>query len=215
MGHGERRGWAVAVFGDDEVGFAGTGRAFLVGVLAVQEDDEIGVVLQGAGVAQVADQGQLVDALFGAAVEGRDGDDGDLEFFGQMLEATGDLGDLFVAGSEGTGEIAVTETLTPPVTGLLPDSPLAVLFDILATTARISQDEERDGAETAAADHVYRAYSDEGWLGEVEGLSTSLAAAEEKIAQLDTRQERRDSAVFLGIPTLDQIAARTGDVKTV
>ncbi|MFF3128049.1 hypothetical protein ACFVRD_38480 [Streptomyces sp. NPDC057908] len=109
----------------------------------------------------------------------------------------------------------MTETLTPPVTGLLPDSPLAVLFDIVATTARISQDEELDGAETAAADHVYRAYSDEGWLGEVEGLSTSLAAAEEKIAQLDTRQERRDSAVFLGIPTLDQIAARTGDVKTV
>ncbi|WP_327372324.1 hypothetical protein [Streptomyces sp. NBC_01217] len=54
----------------------------------------------------------------------------------------------------------MTETLTPPVTALLPDSPLAVLFDIVATTARISQDEERDGAETAAADHVYRAYSD-------------------------------------------------------
>ncbi|MFJ2847708.1 hypothetical protein ACIPD2_39775 [Streptomyces griseofuscus] len=33
----------------------------------------------------------------------------------------------------------------------------------------------------------------EGWLGEVESLSTSLAAAEEKIAQLDTQQERRDS----------------------
>lgn len=55
----------------------------------------------------------------------------------------------------------------------------------------------------------------EGWLGEVEGLATSLAAAEEKIAQLDAGQERKDSAVFLGIPTFDQIVARTSDVKTL
>lgn len=54
----------------------------------------------------------------------------------------------------------MTEPLTPPVTGLLADSPLAVLFDIVATTARISEDEECDGAEIAAADHVYRAYAD-------------------------------------------------------
>ncbi|MFG2753894.1 tyrosine-type recombinase/integrase [Streptomyces xanthophaeus] len=53
----------------------------------------------------------------------------------------------------------------------------------------------------------------EGWLGEVEGLSTSLAAAEEKIAQLDARQERRDSPVFMGIPTFDQLVARGSDVK--
>ncbi|MFI9771879.1 hypothetical protein ACIHJG_34195 [Streptomyces sp. NPDC052415] len=30
----------------------------------------------------------------------------------------------------------------------------------------------------------------EGWLGDVEQLSVSLAAAEEKIAQLNARQER-------------------------
>lgn len=40
----------------------------------------------------------------------------------------------------------------------------------------------------------------EGWLGEVEGLSVSLAAAEEKIAQLVSRQERKGSPVFLGLP---------------
>lgn len=50
----------------------------------------------------------------------------------------------------------MTETLT----GLLPDSPLASLFDIAAATTRISQEEDRDGAEAAAADHVYRAYAD-------------------------------------------------------
>lgn len=48
-------------------------------------------------------------------------------------------------------------------------------------------------------------------LGEVEGLSVSLAAAEEKIAQLDPRQERRNSPTFMGIPTFNQIAARVID----
>ncbi|MFF1346529.1 tyrosine-type recombinase/integrase [Streptomyces sp. NPDC058322] len=50
------------------------------------------------------------------------------------------------------------------------------------------------------------------WLGEIEGLNVSLAAAEEKIAQLDARQARKESPVFLGIPALDQIAARTVDI---
>ena len=54
----------------------------------------------------------------------------------------------------------MTEILTAPVGRLAADSPLAILFDIAATTGRASQDEERDGAETAAADHVYRAYAD-------------------------------------------------------
>ncbi|GLX42026.1 hypothetical protein Sros01_80980 [Streptomyces roseochromogenus] len=52
----------------------------------------------------------------------------------------------------------------------------------------------------------------EGWLGEVEGLNVSLAAAEEKIAQLDARQERKSSVVFLGIPTLDQVVAHASGV---
>ncbi|MCX4428350.1 hypothetical protein [Streptomyces mirabilis] len=52
----------------------------------------------------------------------------------------------------------------------------------------------------------------EGWLGEIEGLSTSRAAAEEKIAQLDARQQRRDSPVFMGIPTFDQLVARASNV---
>ncbi|MEU9015863.1 hypothetical protein AB0D12_40715 [Streptomyces sp. NPDC048479] len=51
----------------------------------------------------------------------------------------------------------------------------------------------------------------EGWLGEVEGLSTSLAAAKEKIAQLDAHQERKGSQVFLGVPTFDQLVARTAE----
>ncbi|MFJ1545246.1 hypothetical protein [Streptomyces sp. NPDC088246] len=49
----------------------------------------------------------------------------------------------------------------------------------------------------------------EGRLGEVEGLRVSLAGAEEKIAQLDARQERRSSKVFPGVPSFGQIGART------
>lgn len=54
----------------------------------------------------------------------------------------------------------------------------------------------------------------EHWLGEVEGLSVSHAAAEEKIAQLEARKERKESPVFLGIPSFDQIVARTSEVKS-
>ncbi|MFE9024584.1 hypothetical protein ACFYNL_39395 [Streptomyces sp. NPDC007808] len=53
----------------------------------------------------------------------------------------------------------------------------------------------------------------EGWLGEVERLAVSLAAAEEKLAQLDAQQERRDSPLFLGIPAFGQNAARSSYVK--
>lgn len=49
----------------------------------------------------------------------------------------------------------------------------------------------------------------EGWLGEVEGLPVSRDAAEEKIVQLDARQEKKDSPVFLGVPSFNQIAIRT------
>ncbi|MDX3708815.1 site-specific integrase [Streptomyces europaeiscabiei] len=54
----------------------------------------------------------------------------------------------------------------------------------------------------------------EHWLGEVEGLSVSHAAAEEKIAQLEARQARKESPVFLGIPSFEQIVARTSEVES-
>jgi hypothetical protein len=57
------------------------------------------------------------------------------------------------------------------------------------------------------ADRIVEAQR-EGWLGEVEGLSISLAAAEEKIDQLDTQHEQWNSPVLMGIPSFDQIAAR-------
>lgn len=51
----------------------------------------------------------------------------------------------------------------------------------------------------------------EGWLGEAEGLRVSLAAADEKITQLDARQERKKSPIFLGVPSFDQVVGRTSE----
>ncbi|MFF1481420.1 hypothetical protein ACFVYD_28375 [Streptomyces sp. NPDC058301] len=48
----------------------------------------------------------------------------------------------------------------------------------------------------------------EGWLGEVDGLSVSLAAAEDKLAQLDAEAARRSTVVHLSLPTFSQIATR-------
>ncbi|MFJ1816733.1 tyrosine-type recombinase/integrase [Streptomyces sp. NPDC088139] len=48
----------------------------------------------------------------------------------------------------------------------------------------------------------------EGWLGEAEGLRVSLTAADEKINQLDARQERKKSPIFLGVPSFDQVVGR-------
>ncbi|MER7049284.1 hypothetical protein [Streptomyces jumonjinensis] len=47
--------------------------------------------------------------------------------------------------------------------------------------------------------------------GEVEGLSTSIAAAEDKIAQIEAQQEKKQSPVFLGLPSLAQLTARTSE----
>ncbi|PJE96559.1 site-specific integrase [Streptomyces carminius] len=51
----------------------------------------------------------------------------------------------------------------------------------------------------------------EGWFGEVEQLSVSRTAAEEKIAQLESRKNRKDSPVFLGTPSFDQLIARDSE----
>jgi hypothetical protein len=67
----ELSGGAVALLGDDDLGLAL--HVFIVAVvvlLAVDEGDHVGVLLDGAGLAQVAEQGLLVaGALLAAAGE--------------------------------------------------------------------------------------------------------------------------------------------------
>jgi hypothetical protein len=49
----------------------------------------------------------------------------------------------------------------------------------------------------------------EGWTGEAEGLKVSLAAADSKLAQVDSSITRRREAVSLGMPSFPDIAGRT------
>ncbi|MEU0167842.1 site-specific integrase [Streptomyces iakyrus] len=54
----------------------------------------------------------------------------------------------------------------------------------------------------------------EGWLGEIEGLQSSLTHAEEKLAQLDAQISRKQESVDLGIPTFREIVARSTAAAT-
>jgi hypothetical protein len=85
-------GGAVTLFGNDDFGhtwlFTGI---FGVILIAVDEHDDVGVLLNGARLAQIAHHGTFVWALLHAAVELRQGDDRTLQFLGQHFEATGNF----------------------------------------------------------------------------------------------------------------------------
>ena len=105
------------MFGDDDFGFVvgfGVGLGVLVAVVvavAVDEGDDVGVLLDGAGFPKVGEERLAVAAaLLRGAGELGERDDGDVEFFGECFEATGDGGDflgtvLVAAGlrAHGTG----------------------------------------------------------------------------------------------------------------
>src|SRR5664280_2495030 len=78
-------GWAVSLLSDDDLGL--TLHVFVVAVvvlLAVDECDDVGVLLDGAGLAQVAEQGLLVaGALLAAAGELAEREHGDAHLLGQ------------------------------------------------------------------------------------------------------------------------------------
>lgn len=70
-----------------------------------------------------------------------------------------------------------------------------------AQRPRLEEIRDNLTARSAEAEH-------EGWHGEAEGLRVSLAAAEEKLTQLDERA-RRATTITLGIPSFREIAGRT------
>jgi hypothetical protein len=92
VGQLDRAGGAVALLGDDDLGFALEVFVFAVVVLlAVDEADDVGVLLDRAGLAQVGEQRLLVaGALLAAARELRERDDGHLHLFGERLQAARD-----------------------------------------------------------------------------------------------------------------------------
>ncbi|MEW2079593.1 integrase [Streptomyces sp. NPDC013433] len=53
----------------------------------------------------------------------------------------------------------------------------------------------------------------EGWLGDVEQLTVSLAATDDKISQIDTNERRKSSPVFIGTPSFSHLAVREADLR--
>jgi hypothetical protein len=49
----------------------------------------------------------------------------------------------------------------------------------------------------------------EGWAGEAEGLKVSLAAASNKLAQIELTSARRHQALHLGMPAFPGITTQT------
>jgi hypothetical protein len=68
-----------AVLGTMKSASPARGRLLLERVLAVEQHDHVGVLLERAGLAQVGDLRLLVGALLGSTVELADGDDRDLQ----------------------------------------------------------------------------------------------------------------------------------------
>src|SRR3954453_5458716 len=85
-GNGARPG-----LGEDQLGPAGVLGVGVVVVVAVEEADHVGVLLDRAGFAQVREDRPLVGTLLGCAGELRDGDHGNLELAGQDLQASAEL----------------------------------------------------------------------------------------------------------------------------
>src|SRR5450756_1099436 len=87
-------GGTVAVLRDLELDDALGGR--VAGVF-VEEHDHVGVLLDGARLAQVGELRLAVGARLGGTVELRDGDHRHVELAGQLLHGAGDVGDLLLA----------------------------------------------------------------------------------------------------------------------
>ncbi|MEU1631088.1 hypothetical protein ABZ746_38775 [Streptomyces sp. NPDC020096] len=51
----------------------------------------------------------------------------------------------------------------------------------------------------------------EGWLGDVEQLTVSLAATDDKISQIDANVRRKNSPVFVGMPPISQLVVREAE----
>ncbi|MGW7007781.1 hypothetical protein ACWGCW_34515 [Streptomyces sp. NPDC054933] len=51
----------------------------------------------------------------------------------------------------------------------------------------------------------------EGWLDDVEQLTVSLAATDDKISQIDANVRRKNSPVFVGMPPISQLVVRQAE----
>ena len=65
---------------------------FFIILIVVDEHHDVGVLLDGAGFAQVTELRAFVFAAFDLTGQLREGRDGDVQFLGDGLQALGDLG---------------------------------------------------------------------------------------------------------------------------
>jgi hypothetical protein len=94
-------GGAGAVLGDDDLGGASVGGVGVVELVSVEEHDDVGVLFEGPGFAEVGQHGAFVGPGFQRSGELGESDDGDVEFAGELLEAPSYLGYFELAGLVG------------------------------------------------------------------------------------------------------------------
>src|SRR6516164_6083018 len=92
-------GRTVALFGDEDVGHVALfGRGVEIEeIWAVDEHDDVGVLFDRTGLAEVGELRAALVALRSAGELAED-EDGDLQLLGEALESAGYAGDLFLAG---------------------------------------------------------------------------------------------------------------------
>src|SRR5580698_2751375 len=97
--HLHRVGRAVSLLGDDELRYGALGALLVVVVVAVDEADVVGVLLDGARLAQVRELRPLalLAARLDRAIELAERDDRQTELLGELLETPRDLADLLLA----------------------------------------------------------------------------------------------------------------------
>ena len=85
------------MLGDDQLCGASALTLFVVDLISVDEEDHVGVLLDGAALAEIAHDRALVGALLQLPVELRERDDGDFQLLGERLEPPADAGDLLLS----------------------------------------------------------------------------------------------------------------------
>src|SRR5690606_11482655 len=112
---GQARGadGAVTLLADDDFGNALVLGFRVIHLVPVDEHDDVGVLLDSTGLAQVGVHRTLVGALFQRAVKLRQGDHRAVEFLGQGLERAGYFRDLVdpvvAAGARDTHQLQVVD----------------------------------------------------------------------------------------------------------
>src|ERR1700722_3448271 len=84
----DRSCWAVTLLADNDFGLTFVVRIGVVVLVAIDEKNEVGILLNGAGFAQVGPRRALVGTLFQRTVELRKRDHGDVQFLCERLQST-------------------------------------------------------------------------------------------------------------------------------